>query len=133
MKFISVQPKLDDYISSFTNPIFKNLRNIALSIAAYNICPFFGFFSKLFIGGALFSYNTNNIINDKFKKDFFSDEQKRKLYHNLLKLKEDTTLILCIRKIKELFRYFSWPFKNIIFPLGKKYILKEEKEKVGFE
>ena len=51
--------------------------------------PIFIFVSTLLIGSALLSYNVNNIANDKFKKNFFSDEKYRKLYHYELKLKKD--------------------------------------------
>ena len=72
MKFLSIHPNLEQYISSFANPIFKNIRNIVLSYKAFFIIyPFLGFTSTLLLGGALLSYNAKNIINDKFKKSFF--------------------------------------------------------------
>ena len=108
LKFLSIQPNLEQYISSFANPIFKNIRNIVLSYKAFFIIfPFLGFTSTLLLGGALLSYNVKNIINDKFKKSFFSDEQYRKLYHYEIKLKEDTGFTIFIRKIKELYRYYG--------------------------
>ena len=135
LKFLSIQPNLEQYISSFANPIFKNIRNIVLSYKAFFIiCPFLGFTSTLLLGGALLSYNVKNIINDKFKKSFFSDEQYRKLYHYEIKLKEDTGFTIFIRKIKELYRYYGWPIIKKVCSYFGKYILKlEEKEKIGFE
>ena len=135
LKFLSIHPNLEQYISSFANPIFKNIRNIVLSYKAFFIiCPFLGFTSTLLLGGALLSYNVKNIINDKFKKSFFSDEQYRKLYHYELKLKEDTRFTIFIRKIKDLYRYYGWPIIKKVCSYFDKYILKlEEKEKIGFE
>jgi hypothetical protein len=72
LKFLSIHPDLETYISSFANPIFKNIRNIVLSYNAFFIiCPFLGFTSTLLLGGALLSYNAKNIINDSFKKNTF--------------------------------------------------------------
>ena len=135
LKFLSIHPDLETYISSFANPIFKNIRNIVLSYKAFFIiCPFLGFTSALLLGGALLSYNAKNIINDSFKKKYFSDEEYRKLYHYEIKLKEDTRFTIFIRKVKELYRYYGWPIIKKVFIYFDKFILKlEEKEKIGFE
>ena len=135
LKFLSIHPDLETYISSFANPIFKNIRNIVISYKAFSIiCPFLGFTSTLLLGGALLSYNAKNIINDSFKKKFFSNEEYRKLYHYEIKLKEDTRFTIFIRKVKELYRYYGWPIIKKVFSYFDKYILKlEEKEKIGFE
>ena len=135
LKFLSIHPDLEEYISSFANPIFKNIRNIVLSYKAFLIIsPFLGFTSTLLLGGSLLSYNAKNIINDSFKKKYFSDEEYRKLYHYEIKLKEDTRFTIFIRKVKELYRYYGWPIIKKFFSYFDKYMLKlEEKEKIGFE
>ena len=135
LKLVLEMPNSESWVESVSTPIFKFMRDVLLAVGSFKLASLTG--SKMLIalsasvGGTMILKD----VKDEIVKNYFSlDEEGRKIYHLNRKNSPRTRFSILTQKIKEKYRKFIKPVKNIMTKIIDQNILHiKERPKIGFD